>query len=169
MDRKGLKIAFGASAVLIVLLAGCGEKEKFPPEPRIAFERFEQFADSSSLTISFTDGDGDIGFNQSDTFPPFNAGSVYHHNLFVKLEGRRNGEWEASPFDLNYRIPYLTPSGQNKTLKGELSVSLSSSILGIGNGPDGTNIYDAVRFDIRLFDRALHESNTAQSGDLGLQ
>lgn len=167
---KGLKIALAAVTVLTVL-AGCRKEEKFPDEPRIAYARFEQFTDSSSLTITFTDGDGDIGLSDTDVNPPFDTGSTFYNNLFLKLEGRRNGEWETPPFDvdLNYRIPYLTPTGQNKTLKGEISVALSNSVLAIGQGTGGSNIYDAVRFEIKLVDRALHESNTALSGEILLQ
>ena len=29
----------------------------------------------------FTDGDGDIGLDQQDTFPPFDEGSLYYYNF----------------------------------------------------------------------------------------
>jgi hypothetical protein len=59
---------------------------------------------------------------------------------------------------LNYRIPRITPSGQNKALSGELSVALKPWPI-IPNSAG-----DTVRFDVRLVDRALNVSNEVGSG-----
>jgi hypothetical protein len=156
----GPKVAAPA-ALLLLLIGGCGPKEKFPVEPRIAFERFEQFNDSASLTISFTDGDGDIGLSETDLQPPFDSGSYHYHNLFLTYEYMQNGEWVQPQLDLalHYRIPRITPTGQNKVLKGEISVALKP-------WPAPGNPFDTSRFEIKLVDRALHESNSVSTGML---
>lgn len=140
---------------LATVLAGCFPKEEFPAEPRITSLELRQFADSASLVVGFTDGDGDIGLNASDRQPPFDTASVYYHNLFLEYEERRNGEWFrpslAIPF--HYRIPRITPTGQNKTLEGEIAVALKPWPVFPGSP------YDTVRFSVQLYDRALRSSS----------
>jgi hypothetical protein len=148
--------------VLAVLaLQGCIKRETFPVEPAITYKSFTQFQnanpnlpDSASLVISFTDGDGDIGLDDSDSNPPFNTGSDYYHNLFLGYEELRQGVWTpvSLALPLRYRIPRITPTGQNKALEGEIAVALSWPII-----PD--QAIDTVRFTVRLVDRALRESN----------
>jgi hypothetical protein len=149
-------LAIGA----LLLLGSCLKKEEFPPEPVITFKSLQQFGDSASLMITFTDGDGDIGLDDTDTGSPFGPGSTYYHNLFVGFERLDNGEWQEVQLalPLNYRIPRITPSGQNKALSGELSVALKPWPI-IPNSAG-----DTVRFDVRLVDRALNVSNEAGSG-----
>ncbi|MEZ4757738.1 MAG: hypothetical protein R2817_12990 [Flavobacteriales bacterium] len=149
-------LALGA----VLLLSACLKKEEFPPEPTIAFKSLEQFGDSASLTITFTDGDGDIGLDDTDTEAPFEPGSDYYHNLFVGFDQLNNGVWQEVQLalPLNYRVPRITPSGQNKALSGELAVALKP--WPIIPGSEG----DTVRFDVRLLDRSLNASNEASSG-----
>lgn len=149
----------------VLLLAGCIKQDDFPDEPLVTFKSFEQFGDSSSLTIAFTDGDGDVGLNASDNTPPFDTSSVYYHNLFVEYDTLQNGVWRRVEFalPLYYRIPRITPTGQNKTLEGEIAVSIAPWPIfpGVAN--------DTVRFSVRMVDRALNESNTVVSGPVLVQ
>lgn len=136
------------------LMAGCLEPEKFPDEPRITFKEFRQFGDSASLVIAFTDGDGDLGLDPSDTQPPFDSASTYYFNLFLEYDELRNGEWVRPPLLLPYyyRIPRITPTGQNKALDGEIAVAIKP-------WPITVPPFDTVRFSAMLVDRALNESN----------
>jgi hypothetical protein len=157
----GLKVALLAVLAGMLMAAGCHKPKVFPDEPKIKFERMEIFGDSASLTISFTDGDGDIGLDIGDNVPPFDSLSVYYNNLFLTYEERQNGAWIQPSLALenNFRIPRITPTGQNKVLQGEISVGLQWPIR-----PGAP--YDTVRFHIRLLDRALHESNTVTTPDI---
>ncbi|MBK7946699.1 MAG: hypothetical protein IPJ85_15975 [Flavobacteriales bacterium] len=130
-------------------------------EPAIKFQSFTEFRDiganqrdSASLVIYFTDGDGDIGLDDSDSSPPFNTGSDYYYNLFVEYEELQNDVWVpvSLALPLRYRIPRITPTGQNKALEGEIAVALPWRII-----PD--SVTRTVRFNVRLVDRKLHESN----------
>jgi hypothetical protein len=58
---------------------------------------------------------------------------------------------------LNYRIPVITPTGQNKTLEGEIAVALQPF------PTDPGSPYDTVRYSVKMVDRALNESNTVLS------
>lgn len=139
----------------VVLLSACLKTEEFPKEPHIAFKSYEQYADSARLTISFTDGDGDIGLNQGDTLAPYNPGSFWYHNFFVDYYKKLDGEWQLQVFSLPlyYRVPVITPTGQNKSLQGDISVKIASQVLPQIPG-------DTIKFSVRIADRALNLSNT---------
>jgi hypothetical protein len=143
------------AVVAAVLGTGCLKSEEFPIEPRLTFKRFDLFGDSASVVVSFTDGDGDVGLNASDLQPPFDTGSVYYNNLFLEYYEMRNGEWVRPTLLLpyNYRIPRITPTGQNKALEGDIAVAIKP-------WPIAPPQFDTVRFSVRMYDRALHESNT---------
>jgi hypothetical protein len=147
---------------LALVWSACLKKEEFPPEPAITFKSLEQFGDSASLTITFTDGDGDIGLDEGDTGGSFGPGGANYHNLLLGFDALTNGVWAEVPLQLplNYRIPRITPSGQNKALSGEIAVALKP--WPIIPGSEG----DTVRFDIRLVDRALNSSNEASTGSV---
>jgi hypothetical protein len=153
----------GSACVLaVVLLSACLKKEEFPPEPSIAYKSLEQFGDSASLVITFTDGDGDIGLDPSDTQAPFDAGSAFYNNLFLGYEELRQGEWVAVDLllPLNYRIPRITPTGQNKALSGEIAVALKPWPIFPAVEPD------TVRFTVKLVDRSLNESNVVTTAQV---
>lgn len=152
-------------ALLGTVMSGCIKSEAFPDEPQIKFKSLEQFADSASFIISFTDGDGDIGLSAEDNAPPFNSGSTYYHNLFLEMDTLYHGVWTRVEFTLplRYRIPRITPTGQNKALEGEIAVNIAP--WPIFPGSEG----DTVRFSARMVDRAIRESNEVTSGPVRLQ
>jgi len=145
-----------------LLLFGCRPEEEFPDQPRIEFKSFEQFEYSATITISFTDGDGDIGVDDSW---PHEAGTLYYNNLFVFYQVLQQGVWEEPVLQgvLHQRIPPITPSGQNKLLQGDISYCLGCLNVPGGGWPvqakqPGTP-NDTVRFRMHLVDRALNHSN----------
>ena len=165
MERRRLPWAKLTAALLAlsVVFPACLKTDEFPVEPNITFKSLEVFGDSASLTVSFTDGDGDIGLAPGDTFPPYDT-LPYSFNLFVEYEELQNGVWTQVDLllPLYYRIPVITPTGQNKTLEGDLSVALKPFPTVIGGA------YDTVRYSVKLVDRALHESNVVWSDALVL-
>ena len=163
MRRTGAKVA-GLAAVVLTL-AGCFPKEQFPVEPKITMKSFEQFGDSASLTISFTDGDGDIGLEPSALQPPYDTGSTFYHNMFLEYEELQNGVWvrPALAIPFYYRIPNITPVGQNKVLEGDIAVALKP--WPVFPAPPGTP-RDTIRFTVQIVDRALHMSNVETSPEV---
>lgn len=153
-------------AVLLLafsLFAGCRKEEKFPAEPVIAFKSLEQQGDSATFTFIFTDGDGDVGLDSYDNLPPFNTGSAYYYNLYLEYDELQNGTWVRIQFalPLYYRIPRITPTGQNKALEGELSVALKPWPY--------SSVGDTVRISAYMVDRALNASNTVMSDPIVVQ
>ncbi len=152
--------------VMVLVATSCLRTEEFPDEPVITFKSLDVQGDSASLTISFTDGDGDIGLAQGDTLAPYNPGSLWFHNLFIDYFELVDGVWVERTFalPLYYRIPVITSSGQNKALEGDISVALFWPVM---PGPAGTS--RTVRFDVRLADRAQHMSGRVSSPAVEVQ
>lgn len=143
--------------ILIISLASysCRKDQEFPIEPQIEMSSRQVYQNPSKIIISFTDGDGDIGLNQGDTLEPFNyiedPFNKFYYNLLLYYFEKQGEEWVEVPttIDIFYRVPNITPTGQNKALNGEIEVELTLPI----TRPD------SIRFNIELIDRALHESN----------
>lgn len=149
-------------AVAVLVLAACRPEEAFPVEPKLEFRSFELFGDSASLVVYFTDGDGDVGLDEGDTQPPFDTGA-YYNNFFVEHYQLVDGEWQHYPFQglpMYYRVPRLTPTGQNKALEGEIALAIHPFPVFIAPGAD------TVRYSVMMVDRALHQSNTVNTNDI---
>lgn len=142
-----------------VLLAfatySCKKDKEYPIEPAIEMSSRQVYQSPSKIIISFTDGDGDIGLDQGDTLDPYNYQedpfNKYHYNLLLYYFEKQGDEWVEvqTAVDYFYRVPNITPTGQNKALNGEIEVDLTLPI----TRPD------SIRYDIELIDRALHVSN----------
>lgn len=148
-----------------LVLSSCLKPEVYPLEPIVSFERFNVMSDSASLVVSFTDGDGDIGLRQSDTTGDFSATSYFHHNLFVEYYEKddalgwiRGKTMAGDDINFLYRIPYLTPNGNNKALKGEIEVIIEPTYYNPFSSQS-----DTIMFKISLADRNLNVSNVVES------
>ena len=151
------KIGLLSILLAAVVIVGCRRLQQFPKEPKIEFINFLQMGqDSAKLIVSFTDGDGDIGLFDYDTLPP------YDYNLFLDYYERNNGEWELFdlPTPFYYRIPPLSDTDDGKALQGEIEVDLIFYYR--PNGPD------TIKYDIKLRDRELNESNIISTGPIAV-
>ena len=160
------------SVAILVLLSlsvmSCFKVEKLPPEPYISFKSFQVF-DSTDilgnkvkggrLNFSFQDGDGDLGL----TAP--NARTTQDStNLFFILYRRTGGKYNLAPSNdplkpSSYRIPFMDRQGQNKILRGNISVTF----LYLFAGPADTIMY---KFFVK--DRAMNLSDTAETCEIVL-
>ncbi|MCH8904156.1 MAG: hypothetical protein IIA45_09610 [Bacteroidetes bacterium] len=97
-----------------------------------------QFQDSIVFTISYLDGDGDLGFDNADS-------------LSLYLTDNRVGLTEK------YHIPPLAPLGTNIVISGELLVVLDHTALldTLGN--------ETTTYTIKIKDRAGNWSNEVES------
>lgn len=142
-------------------LFSCQEKVEYPIVPYIEFQDFSFLMNQDSaverglITIYFTDGDGDIGLTDEDSIAP------YDYNLFIDYFEYQNGLWnkvtnELTGDTINFygRIPVITPTGQNKNIKGTIEDTLFLNVF---------SEHDTFRYEISLRDRALHESNMVVS------
>jgi hypothetical protein len=156
------KIALFAGLLIASALSSCIKQEMYPVEPVITYDGFGVLQDINhhdslgQISISYTDGDGDIGLYDSDTVEP------YKYNFYLKFFYVKNQQLvELIPTDtslgFNARIPILTPAGKNKNIKGQISMNLELyyawPLLGS----------DTIAFEVYIKDRALHSSNVIQT------
>ncbi len=104
----------------------------------ISSDTIRQYEDVLYLRISYKDGDGDLGFENPDQY------ALYIRD--IRLEA----------FDGFYLGP-LAPPGANAAIQGELNIEFPSLFL-FGNGNT-----ELTKFQIKLIDRAGHESNLIET------
>lgn len=132
---------------LAATFCGCSDEESpldIIPEIRlkeIAPTTVVQFRDSIRIVIEYEDGDGDVGYWNSDSL----ALSVHDLRL-------------ASP-DYYYVRP-LTPAGNSLAITGTIRIVIRSTFL-LGNGNS-----EKTRYEIKLKDRAGHWSNTVATPEV---
>ena len=158
-NLRGLLI-FGSITVMtcLVFFPSCMKKEVYPDTPEIAFQSFVlgfdtgKVAKKGYLTISFKDGNGDIGLRPDETQPPFDTGSIYYYNYIIDYYEKQNGNYVKLSFTTPFsaRIPYLTPDDPNKAIKGIIVDTLT-----LNPNP----AHDTIKFKFFIYDRALHKSN----------
>jgi hypothetical protein len=163
-------IKYLAFAVFISLFtASCGKIEKLPPEPSIKFTSFEVFDTTDvlgneykggRLKFHFEDGDGDLGLNA-----PQSGSTADSTNLFLSLFRRQGGILAPAPDNdpltpSEYRIPYMERLGQNKILRGTISVTFLY-LFGTPN--------DTIQYEFYIKDRADHISNSATTCEIALK
>lgn len=157
--------------ILLVLtfLSGCQKPEKYPEIPAITFVSFDlkdtvDLLDNpikqGILRFSVVDGNGDIGLKSSDTTNPYHKEGDNFYNLVLELHEFKNGVY-TNLFDSTkrYRVSYVEPIGQNKTLKCTILVAIDFEY-------DVYNQlkYDTVKYNFYLVDRALNKSNLESTG-----
>jgi hypothetical protein len=128
---------------------GCQKEDQYPVTPEIEFKSLDIYKnvsglDSLELIFSFTDGDGDLGTPEID---------LANRDIFVKIFELRNGVFvePVLPAPLEYKLPYLEPRGNNKSLKGDIKLNVDYNI---------TYPNDTIRYSLYIKDRAGHQSNT---------
>jgi hypothetical protein len=172
LNTETLKMKFPVlpSVVLLssLLVFSCGKIEKLPAEPSIRFNSFEVF-DSTDilgnkvkggrLGFYFEDGDGDLGLEAPQT-----SGQRDSTNLYLWLYRKTGGVYvKAASNDplspSNYRIPYLDRQGQNKILRGNITVTFLYLFYSKS---------DTIKYMFYLKDRASHSSDTVSTCEIVL-
>ena len=153
----------------------CQKPVEYPIEPKIAYEGFtylfnadSTFSGEGVISFSYTDGDGDLGLDDSDTLSPFGFNDAHYYNMVVDYLKCVNGEFVKTPLlswnaqtqtydtvTFNSRFKRLRDSEEPKAISGKMDYTLTVQ------NPFSPN--DTVKFEIRILDRALHESNVIQT------
>jgi hypothetical protein len=152
--------------VILTLLAmgSCTKIEHISPIPYIEYTSFTIFDTTDilgnqlkggKLKFFFEDGDGDIGLK-----PP--GGNSDSTNLFFTLYRKVDGvlvpaTGEDPLYPSDYRIPYMERLGQNKILRGTISVTFMYFYY---------EPTDTIVYDFYIKDRADHESNVAETREI---
>lgn len=149
------------------LFFSCTKPKKYSTTPEISFKDipikdttvFGNHLKRCVLTFYLIDGDGDIGFKEGDTLPPYEIDGEYYNNVIITMYKMTDGIYQAvdtpeigTPF--NFRTKYIEPAGQNKTLKCTIYINLDFDI---------PSSWDSLKFDFFMYDRALHKSNVVST------
>ena len=166
---------------LVMAVISCQKPEDYPIEPKIEYQGFtylfnadSTFSGEGVVSFSYTDGDGDLGLDDTDTIPPFGFTDAHYYNLVIDYLKCVNGEFVKTPllsphvpshpadtlvlFDtvtFNARFKRLRDNEEPKAISGTMEYKLTVQ------NPLSPN--DTVKFEIRILDRALHESNAIQT------
>jgi len=144
------------------------KKESFSDIPQIGFISFINeydtgpFAKRGYLTISYQDGNGDIGLSDGDTLSPYQKSGSYYYNLVIIYYEKQKGIFkQTNPFfPLSARIPLLTPDDPNQPIKGTITDTLT-----LNPHP----VYDTIKFGVFIYDRALNKSNIVTTPEIILR
>jgi hypothetical protein len=154
----------------VLALVSCGKIDTLPAEPHIEFTSFAVFdttdllgniVKGGRLKFYFEDGDGNVGLPVPSEKEEEPLDSI---NLFLSLYRMNNGTLTpASDNDplkpTGYRIPYMERTGQNKILKGDISVVFMYLFY---------TAEDSISYDFFIKDRAENLSNTVSTGVIPL-
>ena len=160
---------FKLPAIIILLtlsVMSCFKVEKLPPEPYISFKSFQVF-DSTDilgnkvkggrLNFSFEDGDGDLGLTAPNAKTRQDSTNLFFI-LYRKIRGVYKLALANDPLKpSSYRIPFIDRQGQNKILRGNISVTF----LYLFSEPSDTIMY---KFYVK--DRAMHPSDTVSTCEI---
>ncbi|MCE5345461.1 MAG: hypothetical protein LLG13_04115 [Bacteroidales bacterium] len=157
-------------SIVVSALASCLKIKELSPVPHIEFTSFSVFDTTDilnnrykagKLQFYFEDGDGDVGLETAESVENDTS------NLFFTLF-RKSGNTMVEVTDKNdlmkpasYRIPYMERTGQNKILKGTVSVIFLYTFY----EPGDSNI---IKYDFYITDRSDNTSNIVSTCEIPL-
>ena len=152
-----------AGIIILLSITMCSRPPDYPIIPHIDFVsqsktlvRSGQIAeDSLYVTLSFTDGDGDLGNNPNDP----NSLNIFTVNKLYN-----------QPAD-SFRLPFIPEQGTKNGISGQIRVRLLTGCCK-GSFPCDPYIkqkYDTLSYDISVKDRAGHVSNVVTTPPILLQ
>jgi hypothetical protein len=177
-------------AVAALAVSSCLSPPDFPSTPSIEFKalKVERIDTNPNLTpydhvvvtVSFKDGEGDLGLTDADKTAdsPYRQyladGSMNrnYYNYFITIF-RKNSQGTFEPVPLkDPRFPYdstyppLDPVGSKPApLKGELNFTTDIFI----DTDTPIRSGETIRFEVSIMDRALHESNKITTSEYKVQ
>ena len=145
------------ATIFAAILISCEPKVDYPDEPTVEFKSFT-FTDTTllgnpvkqgTLTFSFTDGDGDIGF---DTISP------RQNTIFMTKHKMVNNVLTQMDLlvDLNYFVERIYTDNNRHAVSGDIKI-------------EDLNEYkntfgDTIMYKFYIVDRAGNRSNTDSTG-----
>jgi hypothetical protein len=162
--------------MLAGIVASCVKTNPVSSVPEINYKTFNlgivvdtlgNTVKRGELVFSFIDGDADIGIASNPYLDTLDMPIEEKYNLILTPYEKIDGKYVIIESDSTlpqpyYRIPYdqkLTRVGQNKTIEGEIKLTIDFLI-----EPE----YDTFRYDFYILDRAMHKSNIESTDDIVL-
>ncbi len=170
-----MKLKFLAVLLSFGGLMACSpdNEPEFSPIPELTFKEYifnrEEnngiLEDSYTLIFEYIDGDGDIGM--PDTMEWLSRKDSLKHVLFIDFfEKDANGLFKRKACALGadttakkYRLPNITPPGNNKAIKGEMEIKVLPC-------PIPLDTTKTIKYSFYLYDRALNKSNVIETPEI---
>lgn len=170
----------GGLFLAIIAISSCVDKPTYPSEPVIVYKDFIRYGnsanpDSVELVVSFTDNEGDIGYDQADVIGVFGNSSdslKYGNFWMIYLYEDTSGNFVPYDLDLStspidtlkyyYRVPLVLPDGDpDEPVKGLIFAKSKRG----GIPPSKPPIFPdkKIMFKVYMYDQAKHKSNIVES------
>jgi hypothetical protein len=169
MQSKGIWTCLMVIIAITYVLSACKKSPKYPITPIISYKSFSKDTvnqnDSVIITIKFTDGDGDIGWKESERsglscLPCVINGAnscLQHPTRSAFLIDTRDSCLDV--FDL----PYINSAGNNPSIEGTIDITKFSVLCKKPGTTPGDVLapgtLDSVVYYVAIKDRAQHISN----------
>jgi hypothetical protein len=158
-----------ASGLFLFLLSftSCLTVPEYPSAPSISFGSV-YFQDQSPidyiyLTVSFKDGDGDLGLSNTDIQnPPFqefindSIRNPNHYNIFPVLFRKNGSDYDSIPLSFDGIFPRLREGAEAGPIEGSITYKLGSFNF---FGEDSS----IAKIRVYIQDRALNKSNRIET------
>jgi hypothetical protein len=184
--NKNIKLIFTKLLLIVVISISnsCRKPVSYGPVPEITYGRgeFEYKIDALgnrilnyNVKIEFADGDGDIGWGDSNENPGLMrpCSTEFTHDLYIEMFEKIDGVFEKRIFNtdyycendtlknrgvnnLNANLPYMTGRGQAEVLIGDIYYDIA--LKGLKS--------DTIKFSFVLSDRQNNLSNKVESPEL---
>ena len=140
--------------------SGCEKEEVYSEIPEIKYLGFTAGYEETglgtqligTLTFSFIDGDGDIGFYENSD-STIDAPVI--HDIFIYEYNKVNDEFVVSD-TIKYWMPYFEQGVYMKSLKGSIDIKLTRTI----------HSEDTAKYEFYIQDRAYNMSNIESTPEI---
>lgn len=164
--------------LICLMIVSCEKPPNFPETPEIAYKSINNSMvinsglggnkDSISVSITFKDGDGDLGLSQGDIGSSPYVGE-FEKNYFVTTYRKVDGEFEKVEFDaleLGGRFGPLTDESVTGPIEGTLNYAIEIPRYNTDDDSFALSRGDTLKFDVYIVDRDLNQSNTVETGEV---
>lgn len=162
-------------SLMLVAAVSCRQDVQYPIEPHITYNGFtyifnadSTFSGEGILSFSYTDGDGDLGLDDADSLYPFGPNDPHYYNMVIDYMKSVNGQFVKMPLvywnQQTQRYDTVSFNSRFKRLvQGDEAKPISGTIEYLMHVQNPFSPTDTIKFEIRILDRALHESNVIQT------
>ena len=138
---------------LLILFFACKKKDNLiisdlPSIELVSVNKTEikEFTDSLVFTVSYRDGDGDLGTESPDS-------------TVIEIIDNR----DPQNLVFGYHLSPRSPNGTNLIVQGQLQLVLKNIII-----LNSANTSESTTFSIRIKDRAQNWSNRVETGEISI-
>ncbi|MGZ4085822.1 MAG: hypothetical protein ACXVPD_00070 [Bacteroidia bacterium] len=152
------QLKYGIFALAFLVLAyGCVKKKTYTSVPAIEFKSFVINGDAADLSITFTDGDGDIGHETDDN--TYNLYMTYYYfdavsGKFTAVYDQANNDTIRNPAIVRRPADYQP----GKPISGEITENISAY--------RHSKTVKRLKYVVYIFDNAGHKSNVLTTPEI---